>query len=261
MKVVYEGVGMTVGAIQSNMNSQERIEQYSCDITYGTNNEFGFDYLRDNMKTRPEDQCQKQRSFAIVDEVDSILIDEARTPLIISGPAEKSTEIYHKADRVIRKLAKGKHFEVKEKEQQVLLTEEGIETAEKLVGVDSFYSPANMHWPHHLEQSMKAHFLHRKDVDYVVNEGVVVIVDEFTGRLMDGRRWSDGLHQAVEAKEGLKIKDENQTLATITFQNFFRLYNKISGMTGTALTEAGEFRERISCIARMSTMSSTKVWW
>jgi preprotein translocase subunit SecA len=243
MKVVYEGVGMTVGAIQSNMNSQERIEQYSCDITYGTNNEFGFDYLRDNMKTRPEDQCQKQRFFAIVDEVDSILIDEARTPLIISGPAEKSTEIYHKADRVIRKLAKGKHFEVKEKEQQVLLTEDGIETAEKLVGVDSFYSPANMHWPHHLEQSMKAHFLHRKDVDYVVNEGVVVIVDEFTGRLMDGRRWSDGLHQAVEAKEGLKIKDENQTLATITFQNFFRLYNKISGMTGTALTEAGEFRE------------------
>ena len=243
MKAVYEGLGVTVGAIQSNMNSQQRIDQYSCDITYGTNNEFGFDYLRDNMKTRPEEQCQKCRAFAIVDEVDSILIDEARTPLIISGPAEKSTEIYYKADRAIRKLVKGKHFDVKEKEQQVLLTEEGIETAEKLVGVDSFYSPANMHWPHHLEQSMKAHFLHRKDVDYVIEDGGVVIVDEFTGRLMEGRRWSDGLHQAVEAKEGLKIKDENQTLATITFQNFFRLYDKIAGMTGTALTEAEEFRE------------------
>ncbi len=243
MRAVYQGLGMTVGAIQSNMNSQERIEQYSCDITYGTNNEFGFDYLRDNMKTRPEDQCQKHRAFAIVDEVDSILIDEARTPLIISGPAEKSTDIYYKADRAVRKLVQGKHFDVKEKEQQVILTEEGIETAEKMIGVDSFYSPANMHWPHHLEQSMKAHFLHRKDVDYVVNDGGVVIVDEFTGRLMEGRRWSDGLHQAVEAKEGLKIKDENQTLATITFQNFFRLYDKIAGMTGTALTEAEEFRE------------------
>lgn len=243
MRSVYEGLGMSVGAIQSNMNSQERIEQYSCDITYGTNNEFGFDYLRDNMKTRPEDQCQKHRAYAIIDEVDSILIDEARTPLIISGPAEKSTEVYYKADRAVRQLVKDRHFEVKEKEQQVLLSEDGIEVAEKLVGVDSFYSPANMHWPHHIEQSLKAHHLHRKDVDYVLGDSGVVIVDEFTGRLMEGRRWSDGLHQAVEAKEGLKIKDENQTLATITFQNFFRLYDKISGMTGTALTEAGEFRE------------------
>ncbi|MGE4619700.1 MAG: SEC-C metal-binding domain-containing protein, partial [Planctomycetota bacterium] len=243
MRPVYEGLGMTVGAIQSNMNSQERIECYGCDITYGTNNEFGFDYLRDNMKTRPEDQCQKYRAFAIIDEVDSILIDEARTPLIISGPAEKSTEVYYKADVAVRGLVKDRHFEVKEKEQQVLLSEEGIEAAEKIVGVDSFYSPANMHWPHHIEQSLKAHYLHRKDVDYVVGKEGVVIVDEFTGRLMEGRRWSDGLHQAVEAKEGLKIKDENQTLATITFQNFFRLYDKIAGMTGTALTEAGEFRE------------------
>ena len=243
MRPVFEALGMTVGAIQSNMQSQERLEQYGCDITYGTNNEFGFDYLRDNMKTRPEDQCQKHRAFAIIDEVDSILIDEARTPLIISGPAEKSTDIYYNADRAVRKLVRDRHFEVKEKEQQVLLTEEGIEAAEKLVGVDSFYSFENMHWPHHIEQSLKAHHLYRKDVDYVVNEGSVVIVDEFTGRLMDGRRWSDGLHQAVEAREGLKIKDENQTLATITFQNFFRLYDKISGMTGTAITEAEEFRE------------------
>ena len=243
MRPVFQALGMTVGAIQSNMQSQERLEQYGCDITYGTNNEFGFDYLRDNMKTRPEDQCQKHRAFAIIDEVDSILIDEARTPLIISGPAEKSTDVYYNADRAVRKLVRDRHFEVKEKEQQVILTEEGIEAAEKLVGVDSFYSFENMHWPHHIEQSLKAHHLYRKDVDYVVNEGNVVIVDEFTGRLMDGRRWSDGLHQAVEAREGLKIKDENQTLATITFQNFFRLYDKISGMTGTAITEAEEFRE------------------
>ncbi|OUU21431.1 MAG: preprotein translocase subunit SecA [Planctomycetia bacterium TMED53] len=243
MRPVFGALGMTVGAIQSNMQSQERLEQYGCDVTYGTNNEFGFDYLRDNMKTRPEDQCQKNRAFAIIDEVDSILVDEARTPLIISGPAEKSTDVYYNADRAVRKLIRDKHFEVKEKEQQVILTEEGIEAAEKLVGVDSFYSFENMHWPHHIEQSLKAHHLYRKDVDYVVNEGNVVIVDEFTGRLMDGRRWSDGLHQAVEAREGLKIKDENQTLATITFQNFFRLYDKISGMTGTAITEAEEFRE------------------
>ncbi|MFQ5653174.1 MAG: preprotein translocase subunit SecA [Planctomycetota bacterium] len=241
MRPVYEGVGLTVGSIQSEMDSQERIEQYSCDITYGTNNEFGFDYLRDNMKIRPEDQCQKRQHFAIIDEVDSILIDEARTPLIISGPTEESTDKYYVADRVVRRLEKGGHFEVKEKEHAVVLTEEGIERAEKLVGVDSFYTPANMTWPHHLEQALKAHHLYQCDVAYVIKEGGIVIVDEFTGRLMDGRRWSDGLHQAVEAKESLKIKEENQTLATITFQNFFRLYEKISGMTGTALTEAVEF--------------------
>ncbi|MHC4935366.1 MAG: preprotein translocase subunit SecA [Planctomycetota bacterium] len=243
MRPVFEGLGMTVGAIQSNMGNAERHLAYACDITYGTNNEFGFDYLRDNMKVRPQDQVQKRRHFALIDEVDSILIDEARTPLIISGPAEKSGGIYSKADSVVRKLRLGEHFEVKEKEQTVYLTEEGIEAAERLVGLESFYSPGNMHWPHHLEQALKAHHLHKIDVDYVVKDGGIVIVDEFTGRLMDGRRWSDGLHQAVEAKEGLKIADENQTLATITFQNFFRLYDKLAGMTGTAMTEAEEFRE------------------
>ncbi len=243
MRPVFEGLGMTVGSIQANMDNPERLDAYGCDITYGTNNEFGFDYLRDNMKIRPEDQVQKRRHFALVDEVDSILVDEARTPLIISGPAEKSGDLYHKADSVVRKLKINEHFEVKEKEQSVFLTEEGIDVAEKLVGVESFYTPGNMNWPHHLEQALKAHHLHKRDVDYVAKDGEITIVDEFTGRLMDGRRWSDGLHQAVEAKEGLKIKDENQTLATITFQNFFRLYGKLAGMTGTAMTEADEFRE------------------
>ncbi len=241
MQPVFEGLGMTVGAIQSDMDSEERLEQYDCDIIYGTNNEFGFDYLRDNMKVRPEDQCQKNRHYAIIDEVDSILVDEARTPLIISGPAEDSTDRYYDADKIVRKLEKDTHFEIKEKESSALLTEDGIERAEKLAGVDSFYTPANMAWPHHIEQALRAHFLFQKDVHYVVKDGDIVIVDEFTGRLMDGRRWSDGLHQAVEAKERLKIKQENQTLATITFQNFFRLYQKISGMTGTAKTEEEEF--------------------
>jgi len=243
MRPVYEGLGMTVGAIQSQMGNPERHLAYGADITYGTNNEFGFDYLRDNMKIRPQDQVQRSRRFALVDEVDSILIDEARTPLIISGPAEKSTDLYDRADKAVRKLQRDVHFEVKEKEQTVFLTEEGIEVAEQLIGVESFYTPGNVHWPHHLEQSLKAHHLHKRDVDYVVKDGGIVIVDEFTGRLMEGRRWSDGLHQAVEAKEGLRIKDENQTLATITFQNFFRLYDRLAGMTGTAMTEAGEFRE------------------
>ncbi len=243
MTPVFEGLGMTVGAIQSNMESDERIAEYSKDVTYGTNNEFGFDYLRDNMKVRPGDQCQKHHAFAIVDEVDSILVDEARTPLIISGPAEHTTDKYYKADAVVRQLEIDTDFEVKEKDNSVLLTEDGIDKAEKLVGVDSFYSPANMTWPHHIEQALRAHHLHKKDVHYVSKDGDIIIVDEFTGRLMDGRRWSDGLHQAVEAKEGLKIKQENQTLATITFQNFFRLYNKIGGMTGTAMTEAAEFAQ------------------
>ena len=251
MRPVYEGLGMTVGTIQSDMDSAERTEQYDCDITYGTNNEFGFDYLRDNMKIRAEDQCQKRRHFAIIDEVDSILIDEARTPLIISGPASETTDKYQMADKVARKLEEGRHYEVKEKEHQVLLTEEGIDRAENLVGVDSFYTPANMGWPHHIEQALKAHSLYKLDVQYVVRDGSVIIVDEFTGRLMDGRRWSDGLHQAVEVKEGLKIKDETQTLATITFQNFFRLYDKLGGMTGTAMTEAVEFSAiyKLDCVA------------
>ncbi len=245
MAPVYEKLGLTVGCIQSDMGNAERREAYSCDITYGTNNEFGFDYLRDNMKSRLEDQVQR-RHFAILDEVDNILIDEARTPLIISGPGEGDTRKYYDADKVARRLVKDRDFEVKEKENQVLLTEEGIVNAQKLVGVDSFYTGKNMEWPHLLEQALRAHHLFQKDVDYVVQRGEdgkqeIVIVDEFTGRLMPGRRWSDGLHQAVEAKEGIPIRAESQTLATITFQNFFKLYDKLSGMTGTALTEAGEF--------------------
>ncbi len=243
MRPVYEGLGMTVGAIQSSMEPGERFGPYGCDITYGTNNEFGFDYLRDNMKIRAEHQVQKRRNFAIVDEVDSILVDEARTPLIISGRAEEAGDKYDTADRVARRLEVENHFEVKEKEHAIIMSEEGIDRAEQLVGVDSFYTPANMTWPHHIEQALKAHHLYKKDVDYVVKDGGIVIVDEFTGRLMEGRRWSDGLHQAVEVKEGLKIKAETQTLATVTIQNFFRLYDKLAGMTGTAMTEAGEFAE------------------
>lgn len=241
MGPVYNYLGLSVGSIQADMENAARKEAYLADITYGTNNEFGFDYLRDNMKLRIEDQVQKKRHFAIIDEVDSVLIDEARTPLIISGPAYDTTSKYYEAERVARLLKKGPHFEVKEKEQSVVLLEEGIERAERLAGVGNFYDAANMDWPHLLEQSLRAHNLFKRDHDYIVEHGEVIIVDEFTGRLMHGRHWSDGLHQAVEAKEKLKIKEENQTLATITFQNFFRLYDKIAGMTGTAATEANEF--------------------
>ncbi len=247
MAPVFEALGLSVGAIQSNMDPAERRNQYACDVTYGTNNEFGFDYLRDNMKSRPEDQVQAKLNFAIIDEVDSILVDEARTPLIISGLPEESTQLYGAADRVARKLSKDTDFEVKEKEHVCVLTEDGIEKAEGLAGVTSFYSGENMAWPHHLEQALRAHYIYHRDKDYVVQkseEGTeVVIVDEHTGRLMPGRRWSDGLHQAVESKEGVRPKQEMQTLATITFQNYFRLYTKISGMTGTAMTEAGEFHK------------------
>ncbi len=245
MAPVYEALGMTTGAIQGQMDSQTRRERYACDVTFGTNNEFGFDYLRDNMKTRGDDQVQAFLNFAIIDEVDSILIDEARTPLIISGIPEGSTQLYSQADRVAKQLKAPEHFEVKEKERAVVLTEEGIDHAQHLAGVESFYDPEHMEWPHHLEQSLKAYNLYRRDKEYVVHSGdqgpEIVIVDEFTGRLMPGRRWSDGLHQAVEAKEGLRVREELQTLATITFQNYFRLYQKLSGMTGTAMTEAGEF--------------------
>ncbi len=245
MAPVYESLGMTTGAIQGQMDPATRQEKYACDVTFGTNNEFGFDYLRDNMKTRVEDQVQAHLNFAIIDEVDSILIDEARTPLIISGIPEGSNQLYQQADRVARQLKAPEHFEVKEKERQVVLTEEGIERAQELAGVESFYDAEHMEWPHHLEQSLKAHNLYSRDKEYVVHDGdqgpEIVIVDDFTGRLMPGRRWSDGLHQAVEAKEGLRIREELQTLATITFQNYFRLYGKIAGMTGTALTEAAEF--------------------
>jgi preprotein translocase subunit SecA len=241
MGPVYEALGMTVGAIQAGMDSDERKPQYECDITYGTNTEFGFDYLRDNMKVRKEDECQGPLDYAIVDEVDSVLIDEARTPLIISGPSIEKVDKYYLADKVARKLKKGEHYEVKEKEHQVILTEEGIEKAQEIVGVDSFYTGENMEWPHFLDNALKAHNLYHLDTEYIVKEGKVIIVDEFTGRLMPGRRWSDGLHPAVEAKEGLRIEGENQTLATITLQNFFRLYKKLAGMTGTAMTEAQEF--------------------
>ncbi|MFO0419917.1 MAG: preprotein translocase subunit SecA, partial [Planctomycetota bacterium] len=252
MAPVYEYLGLSVGAIQSQMPPQLRQAEYACDITYGTNNEFGFDYLRDNMKWRADDQVQKRLNFAIVDEVDSILVDEARTPLIISGEGEGTTERYVLADRIARQLKPDVHFEIKLKEHQCILNEEGIDRAEKLVGVDSFYkNPAHMEWPHLIETALRAHHVYERDKHYVVvqpkrpdgsaGEPEVVIVDEFTGRLMPGRRWSDGLHQCVEAKEGLPPREENRTLATITLQNYFRMFGKLAGMTGTAMTEAAEF--------------------
>jgi len=250
MGPLYMALGLTVGAIQSQMGTAERQHAYECDITYGTNNEFGFDYLRDNMRpaARGDDrwpkhlqQVQRGLHYAIIDEVDNILIDEARTPLIISGPAHDDVSRYVKADRIARQLRRDAHFEVKEKEHTVVLTDEGVRFAEQLAGVESFYTPGNMEWPHLIDNALKAHHLYKRDVNYVVQNGEVIIVDEFTGRLMPGRHWSDGLHQAVEAKEGVPIKEENQTLATVTLQNFFKLYDKICGMTGTAMTEATEF--------------------
>jgi len=243
MSPLYEFLGLKTGDIQSNQEYEEKKAAYLCDITYGTNNEFGFDYLRDNMRIRTEEQVQISRglNYAIVDEVDSILIDEARTPLIISGTAEESTEKYYIADRVARRLKAGMHFEIKEKERMAHLTDEGTEQVEKLLNIDSLYTDKNMEWPHYIEQALRAHHLFKNDKDYIVKGGEVVIVDEFTGRLMDGRVWSDGLHQAVQAKEHQRIKEETQTLATITLQNFFRLYKKLAGMTGTAMTEAAEF--------------------
>jgi preprotein translocase subunit SecA len=276
MGPIYDLLGVSVGTIQHDesflydrayspdstdrmhhLRPCSRQEAYAADITYGTNNEFGFDYLRDNMKFRHDDQVQQGRhAYAIVDEVDSILIDEARTPLIISGPTDEATTKYYDADRAARKLVKGeeivledrkkKHtgdFIVKEKEHVVFLTDEGIEKAEKLIGVGSFYTGENMEWPHFIETALKAHHLYKKDQEYVNKDGEVIIVDEFTGRMMPGRRWSDGLHQAVEAKEGLKIQEESQTYATITLQHYFKLYSKLAGMTGTALTEAMEFEK------------------
>ncbi len=237
---VYEALGMTVGVIQAQMHSEERIPAYECDVTYGTNSEFGFDYLRDNMKATKELKCQRGLHFAVIDEVDSILIDEARTPLIISGPAEDDRGKYEDADKVARQLKPGVDFEVKEKEHQCVLSDEGLEKAEQIAGVD-FFEAGNTDWLHLLEQALRAHHIYTRDKDYVVNGGEIIIVDEHTGRMMEGRRWSDGLHQAVEAKERLKPRPENQTLATITYQNYFKLYDKIAGMTGTAMTEAGEF--------------------
>ncbi|GAB6185098.1 preprotein translocase subunit SecA [Thermopirellula anaerolimosa] len=250
MGPLYMFLGLTVGAIQHDMGARERQKAYACDITYGTNNEFGFDYLRDNMRlaARGDDrfpaemqQVQGRLHYAIIDEVDNILIDEARTPLIISGPAHDDISRYRRADQIARQLKPEAHFEINEKDRTCHLTEEGIRKAEELAGVESFYTAGNLEWPHLIDNALKAHHLYKRDVHYVVQGDEVVIVDEFTGRLMHGRQWSDGLHQAVEAKENVRIKEETQTLATITIQNFFRLYDKICGMTGTAMTEANEF--------------------
>jgi len=250
MGQIHRYLGLEVGCIQNDMDDFERQAAYAADITYGTNNEFGFDYLRDNMKFDLATCVQRGHYFAIVDEVDSILIDEARTPLIISGPSDEATDKYYKADAIIPQLKKGEEVDgkktgeylVDERQHTAVLTEDGVDKAEKLLGVGNLYEPSNMELLHCVEQALKAHTLYRLDHQYVVQEGEVIIVDDFTGRLMKGRRWSDGLHQAVEAKEGVKIEKENQTLATITLQNYFRLYEKLSGMTGTAETEAAEFQ-------------------
>ena len=259
MGPIYLFLGLSVGVIQHDASFLvewedketfrtklvpcSRREAYLADVTYGQNNEFGFDYLRDNMAWDIEECVQRELYYAIVDEVDSILIDEARTPLIISGPAEESTELYYTANRVVQGLKKDVHYEVDEESKTVMLTEEGIAELERRLGIKNLYDPIHIDLLHKIEQALRAHVLFKRDVDYVVKDGEVVIVDEFTGRLMPGRRWSDGLHQAIEAKEGVKIKAENQTLATITFQNYFRMYEKLAGMTGTAETEAAEFME------------------
>jgi preprotein translocase subunit SecA len=256
MGPVFHFLGMTVGVIKNAQSPDEKRAAYACDITYGTNNEFGFDYLRDNLAFRLEDRVQRKLSFAIVDEVDSILIDEARTPLIISGPAEESTELYLKINALIPSLLRQKEengpgdYAVDEKTKQATLTEEGHEKVERLMSEggllregESLYDATNIRLMHHLNAALRAHALYKRDVEYIVRQGEVIIVDEFTGRTMQGRRWSDGLHQAVEAKEGVKVREENQTVASITFQNYFRLYSKLSGMTGTADTEAFEFQQ------------------
>jgi preprotein translocase subunit SecA len=240
---IYKFLGLTVGCILHGLNDEERNSAYTSDITYGTNNEFGFDYLRDNMKFDIDTIVQKELNFAIVDEVDSILIDEARTPLIISGPAEKSTELYHLVDGIIPRLVSEKDYTVDEKARSSVLTEEGVAKAEKFLKVENLYDPKYIELLHHVNQALKAHTLFKRDVDYIVKNGEVIIVDEFTGRLMPGRRYSEGLHQALEAKENVKIENENQTLATVTFQNYFRMYDKLAGMTGTADTEAAEFKK------------------
>jgi preprotein translocase subunit SecA len=241
MSPLYRGLGMSVGVIVNDLDDAQRRAAYGADITYGTNNEYGFDYLRDNMKYDITHCVQRGHQFAIVDEVDSILVDEARTPLIISGPAEESTDKYYRIDKIIPKLIQEIDYTIDEKHRQATLTEEGVSKTERLLGLGNLYDPTHMEIIHHVYQGLRAHTLYKRDVDYVVKEGEVIIVDEFTGRQMPGRRWSDGLHQAVEAKEGVKIERENQTLATITFQNYFRMYKKLSGMTGTAETEASEF--------------------
>ena len=241
MGKVYEFLGMTVGVIVHGQDPQTRRAQYQCDITYGTNNEYGFDYLKDNMVIHKEQMVQRELNYAIVDEVDSILVDEARTPLIISGPGDKSTHLYSDANTFILTL-KPDDYEIDEKQKSVALTESGIQKAEVYFNVENITDIAHMELYHHINQALKAHTNMKKDVDYVVKDGEIIIVDEFTGRLMFGRRYSEGLHQAIEAKEGLRIQRESKTLATVTFQNYFRMYNKLAGMTGTAKTEEEEFK-------------------
>ncbi len=243
MGQIYRFLGLEVGTILHGLNDQERKAAYRADIAYGTNNEFGFDYLRDNMKFDGSSLVQRELHYAIVDEVDSILIDEARTPLIISGPAEKSTDLYYHVNSIIPRLAREVHYTIDEKARTVVLTEDGVAKSEKLLQVDNLYDPKYIELLHHINQALKAHTLFRRDVDYIVKDDQVIIVDEFTGRLMPGRRYSEGLHQALEAKENVRIENENQTLATITFQNYFRMYDKLAGMTGTADTEAAEFKK------------------
>jgi preprotein translocase subunit SecA len=243
MSPIYHFLGLTVGVIVHGMDDDERRTAYGADITYGTNNEFGFDYLRDNMKFSLDDYVQREFNFAIVDEVDSILIDEARTPLIISGASEESTDKYYKINQIIPRLKQNADYTIEEKSKTVVLTEEGVSNVEKYLNVQNLYEPKNIEIVHHVNQALRAHTLFKRDVDYLVKDGQVIIVDEFTGRVMPGRRYSDGLHQALEAKEKVKIEKENQTLASITFQNYFRMYKKLAGMTGTADTEAAEFKK------------------
>lgn len=243
MGPLYEFLGLTIGVIQHGSTPADRQAAYASDITYGTNNEFGFDYLRDNMVRRIEHRVQRPLNYAIVDEVDSILIDEARTPLIISGPSEESTDKYYRIDKIIPALVREEDYQIEEKTRTVSLTDKGVRKIEAALSVENLYDPSNVELVHHVNQALRAHVLFKKDVDYVVKDGQVIIVDEFTGRMMPGRRYSDGLHQALEAKEGVTVEEENQTLATVTFQNYFRMYKKLAGMTGTALTEQQEFHE------------------
>src|SRR3989338_5442298 len=241
MGMLYQALGLSVGVVVHGLNTEERRAAYACDVTYGTNNEFGFDYLRDNMAPTREHQVQRGLHYAIVDEVDSILVDEARTPLIISQPAEESTDKYLRYAHLVRDLQENVHYNKDEKQRTVALSEEGIKKMESLLGLENIYTEKGFAEVHHIEQALRAHAIYQCDVDYVVKEGQVVIVDEFTGRLMPGRRYSHGLHQAIEAKEGVEVQRESKTLATITFQNYFRLYTKLAGMTGTAKTEEEEF--------------------
>jgi preprotein translocase subunit SecA len=240
---IYQFLGLSMGTVIHGLDDAERQAAYAADITYGTNNEFGFDYLRDNMKFDHKTLVQPQLNFGIVDEVDSILIDEARTPLIISGPAEKSTDLYYQVNGLIPRLSTNQHYSIDEKARSATLTEDGVARCEQLLKVENLYDPRYIELLHHINQALRAHTLFKRDVDYIVKDGEVIIVDEFTGRLMPGRRYSEGLHQALEAKENVKIENENQTLATITFQNYFRMYDKLAGMTGTADTEAAEFKK------------------